>query len=101
MGYREVVTGPPPDLGLSQICHGGPSPALAATSSHRPPLSCLAECAPLLGRPASVCTFWTQPRCYLLRGAFSKHLSFSTVLSLHPVGFFNSSAYVHLIHHYI
>lgn len=37
MGYREVVTGPPPDPELGQIRHGGSLPP-CSTSSHTPPV---------------------------------------------------------------
>ena len=62
MGYREVVTGPPPDPGLGQIHHSGSLPALQPPPHIRRLLLPGWERLPLLGRPASVCTFRAQPR---------------------------------------
>ena len=99
MGYREVVTGPPPDLGTQPDLSRWVPPCPCSHLLTQAALSCLAECASLslaglpLFAPLGLSLDVTS-----LRGALPKHLH---SFSLHPVRFFNSSAYVHLIHRYI
>lgn len=58
---------------LGQIRHGGSLPALQPPPHTRRPLLPGWE-APPSPWQACLCTFRTQPRCHLLRGAVPKHL---------------------------